>query len=48
VQSLQHEAVAAQRNDDLGVLWGDTGVAVAEFLARLLRRFGLGCDDGDP
>jgi hypothetical protein len=48
VQGLQHEAVAAQWNDDLGVLRGDTGIAVAEILERPLRRFTIGRDDSDP
>src|SRR3974377_2344116 len=48
MQGLQHEAVAAQRNDDLSALRGAEGVAVAKFLARPRRRVGFGRDDGDP
>src|SRR5271156_5362351 len=48
MQGLQHEAVAAQRNDDFGILGREKTIAVAQLFERLLRGFGLGRDDGDP
>ena len=37
VQGLQHEPVAAQRHDDIGVLGGDVAIAGGQPFERLLR-----------
>src|SRR5438034_5494684 len=44
VQGLQHEPVAAERDDDVGTLGGDVAVAGSEPLERLTR---LGTGAGD-
>jgi hypothetical protein len=48
VQCLEHEAVAAERNDDFGVVRGNTRITLAQFVPGSLRGFGFGRDDGDP
>ena len=48
MQGFEHEAVASERDDDIGVLGHHTGIAGAQLRHRLLRYFGLGRDDGDP
>src|SRR5207245_623658 len=48
VQRLEHEAVAAERDDDACLLRRDRAVALPQFVECLLSRFGLGCDKGNP
>src|ERR1700737_2258109 len=48
VEGLQHEAVAAERHDDIGTLRRDAGITGAQFFKRLLRGLGLCRDGGDP
>ena len=48
MQGLQHEAIAAQRNDDFGALRGNAGVPLAQLFESLLRGVGLGRDDSNP
>jgi len=47
VQGLQHEAVAAQRDDDIGVFGRGVLVAAFQPLEGLLRFRGLRRDEGD-
>ena len=46
VQGLQHEPVAAQRHDDIGVLGGDVAIAGGQPFERLLRLADGAGDEG--
>src|SRR5439155_5136600 len=48
VHGFQHEAVAAERHDDVGILRLDRTVAMAQLVERLLRRLALGGDKSYP
>jgi hypothetical protein len=47
VQRFQHEAVAAERDDDVGLLRADGAVAFLQFGERPLRRLGIGREKSD-
>src|SRR5690348_4422498 len=47
MQCLEHEAIAAKRDNDVGGLWRGVAVVLAQALARLFG-FGVGtCHEGD-
>src|SRR6185437_5300803 len=47
VQRLEHEAVAAERDDDIGLVRRDCLVAPRQLGEPVLRRLGVGGDEGD-
>ena len=48
MQGLQHQAVAAERHDDLGVVRLGVAIALGEPRARLLRFGDRACNEGNP
>jgi len=48
VQGLQHEAVAAERDDDVRPVGGNTKIPRAQFAESQPRGFGFCRDDGNP